>query len=80
MQTRTCVVLSRVERELTNLSLWFDRSQAGTQTNTSWIEGGPVPLPADASKAWRVSQEPLRLSVWVDHGVVEIFGMQGWAA
>lgn len=63
--------------ELTNLSLWFDRSQAGTQTNTSWIEGGPVPLPVDASKAWRVSQEPLRLSVWVDHGVVEIFGMQG---
>jgi hypothetical protein len=62
---------------LTNLSLWFDRSQAGPQSNTTWLEGGPVPLPVDASKAWQLPQEPLPLSVWVDHGVIEIFAMQG---
>lgn len=62
---------------ISSLSLWFDKSQAGGGTNTTFMEGGAVPLPADAAKAWKVSQDPLQLSVWVDHGVVEIFAMKG---
>jgi sucrose-6-phosphate hydrolase SacC (GH32 family) len=62
---------------ITSLSLWFDKSQAGGATNTTWLEGGPVPLPADESQAWKVPDQPLELSVWVDHGVIEIFGVKG---
>lgn len=62
---------------ITALSVWFDKSQAGNSTNTTFLEGGPVPLPADASQAWKVPAEPLQLSVWVDHNVVEVFAMKG---
>lgn len=62
-----------------SLSVWFDRSQAGGSTNTTFLEGGPVPLPFDKDKAWTVPDTPLDLSVWVDHGVVEIFAMKGLA-
>lgn len=60
-----------------SLSLWFDKRQAGGETNTTYIEHGPVPLPVDPDKAWKVPDTPLQLSVWVDHGVIEIFAMQG---
>lgn len=63
-----------------SLSVWFDKSQAGGDTNTTFWEGGPVPTPVDPAKAWKVSDTPLQLSVWVDHGVVEIFAMEGLAA
>lgn len=62
---------------ITNLSLWFDKSQAGGATNTTWLEGGPVPLPVDSTNAWKVPDQPLELSVWMDHGVVEIFALKG---
>lgn len=64
---------------ISSLSVWFDKRQVGVDTNTTYMEGGPVPLPVDNDKAWRVPDEPLQLSVWVDHGVVEIFAMQGLA-
>lgn len=65
---------------ISSLSVWFDRSQAGAGTNTTFLEGGPVPLPVgDQDKAWTAPDTPLELSVWVDHGVVEIFAMQGLA-
>jgi hypothetical protein len=62
---------------ITSLSLWFDKSQAGGATNTTWLEGGPVPLPANEPQAWKVPDQSLDLSVWVDHGVIEIFAMKG---
>jgi hypothetical protein len=62
---------------LTSLSVWIDKSQAGGGTNTTWLEGGPVPLPADPTKAWNVPWEPLQISVWVDHSVIEVFAMRG---
>jgi hypothetical protein len=64
---------------ISSLSVWFDRSQAGPGTNTTFMEGGPVPLPVDQGKAWTAPNTPLELSVWVDHGVVEIFAMKGLA-
>jgi hypothetical protein len=64
---------------ISSLSVWFDRSQAGAGTNTTFMEGGPVPLPADQDKAWLAPDTSLKLSVWVDHGVVEIFAMKGLA-
>lgn len=64
---------------ISSLSVWFDRSQAGPGTNTTFMEGGPVPLPVEQSKAWTAPDTPLQLSVWVDHGVVEVFAMGGLA-
>jgi hypothetical protein len=64
---------------INSLSLRFDRGQAGSGTNTTFMEGGPVPLPVDADKAWKAPDNPLQLSVWIDHGVVEVFAMQGLA-
>lgn len=63
-----------------SLSLWFDKRQAGGEINTTYLEHGPVPLPVDPAKAWKVPEIPLQLSVWVDHGVIEIFAMRGLAS
>jgi hypothetical protein len=62
-----------------NLSVWVDRTHAGNASNTTWIEGGPVPLPVNASDAWLVPQQPLGLSVFVDHSVVEVYALGGLA-
>jgi len=64
---------------ISSLSVWFDRSQAGGDTNTTFLEGGPVPLPVNQDQAWTAPDTPLTMSVWVDHGVVEIYAMQGLA-
>lgn len=64
---------------ISNLFVWFDRSNAGPGTNTTFMEGGPIPLPVDPAKGWTAPDTPLTLSVWVDHGVVEIFAMGGLA-
>lgn len=64
---------------ISSLSVWFDRIQAGPGTNTTFMEGGPVPLPVDQEKGWTAPDTPLELSVWVDHGVVEIFALKGLA-
>jgi hypothetical protein len=62
-----------------NLSVWVDRTHAGNTSNTTWIEGGPVPLPVNASQAWTVPQQPLGLSVFVDHSVIEVYALGGLA-
>jgi hypothetical protein len=63
-----------------SLSVWVDRSQAGGGANTSFVEGGPVPLPAGhvgGGQACTAPDTPLALDVWVDHGVLEVFAMGG---
>jgi hypothetical protein len=64
---------------ISSLQVWFDKSQAGGDTNTTFLEGGPVPLPVDSNKPWKAPDTALQLSVWVDHGVVEIYAMKGLA-
>ncbi len=62
---------------ITSMDVWVDRSKAGAATNTSFIEGGPVPLPVTGS--WAVPETALELSVWVDHSVLEVYAMGGLA-
>jgi hypothetical protein len=38
-----------------------------------------VPLPVETADAWLLPDQQLQLSVWVDHSVVEVFGMGGLA-
>jgi hypothetical protein len=64
---------------VSGLSLWVDRSNAGPSSNTTYKEGGPVPLPVDTADAWLLPNQQLQLSVWVDHSVIEVFGMGGLA-
>eukprot|EP00879_Flechtneria_rotunda_P005979 GHRR01006287.1.p1 GENE.GHRR01006287.1~~GHRR01006287.1.p1 ORF type:complete len:494 (+),score=170.52 GHRR01006287.1:2730-4211(+) len=60
------------------LYIWVDRTNAGGATNTSYTEGGPVPLPV-TDNAWQLPEQQLGLSVWVDHSVIEAFAMGGLA-
>lgn len=60
---------------ITSLSIWVDKSKVGGGTNTTYTEGGPVPLPV--SNAWQVPSDKLSLSVWVDHSVIEVYAMGG---
>jgi len=71
---------------ISGLSVWVDRRSAGGGTNTTYMEGGPVPLPVvsgEGSKppveAWTVPGTKLGLSVWVDHSVIEVHAMGGLA-
>jgi hypothetical protein len=64
---------------VSNLSVWVDKTHAGNSSNTTFMEGGPVPLPVNESDAWVVPQQPLGLSVFVDHSVVEVYALGGLA-
>lgn len=76
---------------VTSLEMWVDKRQAGGATNTTYVEGGPVPVPPAPSPsfagdadggdagAWIAPDTPLTLSLWVDHGVLEAFAMRGLA-
>lgn len=61
------------EYALAELSVWVNRSAAGSGSNTTHAEGGPVPLPQQSAA------QPLSLSLWVDHSVLEVFALQGLA-
>jgi hypothetical protein len=52
---------------------------AGNATNTTFIEGGAVPLPVDNSSAWTLPNKQLGLSIWVDHTVLEVYALGGLA-
>jgi hypothetical protein len=52
---------------------------AGNATNTTFIEGGPVPLPVGTNSAWSLPDQQLGLSIWVDHTVLEVYAMRGLA-
>jgi hypothetical protein len=60
-----------------DLAVWVDKSTAGSQTNTSWMEGGPIPLPVD--QPWVLPNDQLGMSIWVDHTVIEVYAMGGLA-
>lgn len=62
---------------IANLFVWVDRSHAGPATNTTFMEGGPVPLPVNGTLL--VPQDKLGLSVWVDHSVIEVYALGGLA-
>lgn len=64
---------------VSNMSVWVDKTHAGNSSNTTFMEGGPVPLPVNESDAWVVPQQPLGLSVFVDHSVVEVYAFGGLA-
>lgn len=62
---------------IADLAVWVDRSNAGPATNTTFMEGGPVPLPVDS--VLRVPDAKLGLSVWIDHSVIEVYALGGLA-
>jgi hypothetical protein len=70
---------AHVSPSITALSVWVNRSNAGPSSNTTYMEGGPVPLPVETLDAWLLPDQQLQLSVWVDHSVIEVFGMGGSA-
>jgi hypothetical protein len=64
---------------ISSLSIWVDRANAGGATNTTFMEGGPVPTPVDSSQAWLAPDQPLNLSIWVSVRMY-VFGARrgGW--
>ena len=68
---------SNAAYRVNDLAVWVDKSKAGSQSNTTWMEGGPIPLPVD--KPLILPQEQLGISMWVDHTVFEVYAMGGLA-
>lgn len=80
-------LLGQQSPSIKSLSVWVDRSHAGNSSNTTYVEGGPVPLPVSNTVNnsganvfnWLLPDQPLGLWVWIDHSVIEVFAMGGLA-
>jgi sucrose-6-phosphate hydrolase SacC (GH32 family) len=60
---------------IATMFLWVDRSNAGGYTNTTFVEGGPVPTPVAGS--WLLSDTKLQLSMFIDHSMWEVYAQGG---